>query len=86
VTKMQKGRLWLARVLLGGTEHVAVPVKEIQEVERIVATLQQYVEVSGALSDPRKIRARKVIKHLTNALFVKSVGLERPVAPWEVDA
>lgn len=75
MTRMQKVRLWAARQLLGGTDHVAVPIADIQQVDKLCDDLEEYALRSGALSDPRRIKARKRIGLLSYHLHAVTTRL-----------
>lgn len=73
---MKRFRVALARLLLKGTGVITVRKQEVERVHGLCNELLEYSQHSGALSDPRRLKARRRIGHLTGALSVSSEQME----------
>lgn len=56
-------RVWLAVILCRGTGHVVCRTQVVNDLKRDVVALEWYVEKSGGLNDPRRIRVYGVVSN-----------------------
>jgi len=65
---LQRFRVWLALRLVRRTDCVVVRAAPIREAVTMAGDLHQYVQRSGALQDPRRVKAWRRIVRLTTVL------------------
>lgn len=68
-TRWTRFRRWVVRRLVrNDTKYVVVWAHELDSARREVEGLREYVDKSGSLTHPRRIKARRMIRHSLSRL------------------
>lgn len=73
---LQRFRVALARLLTRGTKCTVVRAVVVENMQDTARRLEEYVQRSGGLQDPRRISAWREVFSLSRSIYVDSLEIE----------